>query len=1225
VANRARGREPVRASAAVAGALLVWAAASSAAPVTVFGPKTYRRGPGKPVAVVDSFRGTPSARYTLRIQNGGNGQFPKVRNAVVSLNGAQLLGQGDFQQDLIEVPVTLRATNQLSVTIRSEQGTGFVLEITNAAVDTVPPTITASASPPANAAGWNNTDVVVTFTCSDAGSGIAVCPAPVTVTAEGAGQVVTGTAQDRAGNHASASVTLKIDKTPPSISAAAAPPPNADGWNSTDVVVSFQCADALSGVVQCPAPETVSEEASSREISGTVSDRAGNTAAAHATVRLDRTPPTVTITTPANGVTVPASPLTVTGTASDLLSGIGSVSCAGVPALVSGSAFSCSVPLAPGSNTIVVEARDLAANAGSAQVGVGLLPAPINVTITAPAPLALFRSGPVTVEGTLDREVTAVVVNGVLAQLSGQQFSAAGVTLREGNNVLTATATAPGGAVGTGSVTVRMDSTPPTVRIDSPADGAVVTAAQLTVSGMINDIVSGTVNAEQATVTVNGVAASIANRSFVATDVLLARGLNTLAAVARDAAGNESRAEVHVTFRDVAGQQRIEILGGNNQTGVVGTSLNEPLLVGLSDAFGRAVVGRPVTFTVVRTDGVLTAFPDQGRTVTVLTDDRGQASALFQLGTRTGAGNNQVAASAPGFAEVVFSATATVGVPVRITADAVMGESFRGAAGAALSAPFVAMVFDGGGNAVPGVPVTFTVTGGGGHLEGGGTTLTKNTNSDGKADATLTLGPEPGIANNAVTAGFEGLAEQLVTFTASGLDSGPAEQTRFSGVVVDNANTPIPNAHARISGTSLEAFTNVQGQFTIGGVPVGTVLLEVDGSTSTRPETFPMLAFHITTVAGQDNSVGMPIYLPPLDTVNSRIVGGDDSVDLTMAGVPGVLFTVFPHSATFKDGSRVGRVTLTQVHADKVPMPPPFGTAPRIVWTIQPHGTRFDPPVRVQLPNTDGMTPGQVIEVFQFDHDLEQFVSVGPARVTPDGSVVVTDPGFGITKAGWGGAPPPPPPKQCTCSCDDGNECTQDNCSGQPNCACSHQPLTNGSCCKGVKIDPATQGCCNGKIYTKATQCCVKDKVVPKNADGGSPLPKPEDCPDRTQNSRPHEYDGCSVPGWLPVSDGNNPAGGRDTQFSNAACRGTTGGGACTGACDLHDTCYQTCSTDDNARLHCDQLLRDTAIATCNASTEPPAVRDRCRTWAGRYYDGLRLGGGGAFKERQQQYCKCCS
>lgn len=81
--------------------------------------------------------------------------------------------------------------------------------------DTVPPIITASLSSPANAAGWHNADVTVSFTCLDMESGIASCPAPVTVSTEGTAQVVSGTAIDNAGNSASTSVIINLDKTPP--------------------------------------------------------------------------------------------------------------------------------------------------------------------------------------------------------------------------------------------------------------------------------------------------------------------------------------------------------------------------------------------------------------------------------------------------------------------------------------------------------------------------------------------------------------------------------------------------------------------------------------------------------------------------------------------------------------------------------------------------------------------------------------------------------------------------------------------------------------------------------------------------------------------------------------------------------------------------------------------------------------------------------------------------
>jgi len=352
--------------------------------------------------------------------------------------------------------------------------------------------------------------------------------------------------------------------------------------------------------------------------------------------------------------------------------------------------------------------------------------------------------------------------------------------------------------------------------------------------------------------------------------------------------------------------------------------------------------------------------------------------------------------------------------------------------------------------------------------------------------------------------------------------------------------------------------------------------------------------------------------------------------------VPGVAYSVFAHSAKFLDGSTVGRLTLSQVHGDKVPMAPPNGTSPAVVGTLQPPRAKFNPPIRIQVPNSSALPAGQVVEVYSFDHDLEQFVSGGTARVSEDGSVIVSDPGFGLRVSGWHAAPPPPPPKTCVNGCDDKNECTKDEC---VNGACKHTPVADGTACKDDKNEctkdvckggscqheppEAPKACCEDKgffstsrkIYDTTTQCCAKGKVLPK-----TPVNDLDDCPDRTQNSRAHEYDGCSVPSWVPISNKDNPAGGRDTQFSN---------GARTGACDVHDTCYQTCASGDKsarkaAKAVCDNLLLSTALATCDASQETQQIRQSCRTWANRYHTAVDDFGGSAYDSDQKLWCDCC-
>ncbi|MCU1382349.1 MAG: Neogenin [Acidobacteria bacterium] len=233
------------------------------------------------------------------------------------------------------------------------------------------PTISATVTPPANADGWHRGDVVVTFVCAG-GSGALSCPAPVTVTTEGANQVIARSVTDAAGHSASAAVTLNIDRSAPVVTATASPAANAAGWHRGNVVVSFACRDALSGVASCPAPITDSSETGG-QITGTVTDRAGNTATAALLVKIDRAPPTIVITTPADGASVETSSTVVSGTIVDSLSGIASAACGDASATVTaGGAFTCPAVLIDGQNALAVSAIDAAGNVATSQLSVTL-------------------------------------------------------------------------------------------------------------------------------------------------------------------------------------------------------------------------------------------------------------------------------------------------------------------------------------------------------------------------------------------------------------------------------------------------------------------------------------------------------------------------------------------------------------------------------------------------------------------------------------------------------------------------------------------------------------------------------------------------------------------------------------------------------------------------------------------------------------------------------------
>jgi len=161
-----------------------------------------------------------------------------------------------------------------------------------------------------------------------------------------------------------------VDTTPPTIAAVVNPAPNATGWNQSNATVSFTCTDNESGVASCPAPITVSTEVANQVISGTATDKASNSASASVFISLDKTVPSVAIISPANGSSFSSSPVNVTGTASDSLSGIATVLCNGSPASLSNSTYSCDVPLNNGPNTITIEAIDIAGNTSSTSISV---------------------------------------------------------------------------------------------------------------------------------------------------------------------------------------------------------------------------------------------------------------------------------------------------------------------------------------------------------------------------------------------------------------------------------------------------------------------------------------------------------------------------------------------------------------------------------------------------------------------------------------------------------------------------------------------------------------------------------------------------------------------------------------------------------------------------------------------------------------------------------------
>jgi hypothetical protein len=147
---------------------------------------------------------------------------------------------------------------------------------------TDPGILLASRSPAPNVSGWNNTNVTVTWNCSDTLSGPASASVSQIVSTEGDGLTSTGTCQDNAGNTAQNTQTnIKIDKTDPTMTGSSRDrAPDSGIWYNHSISITFAGADGISGIDFCTTTTYSGPDGAGRTVSGTCTDQAGNQSAA---------------------------------------------------------------------------------------------------------------------------------------------------------------------------------------------------------------------------------------------------------------------------------------------------------------------------------------------------------------------------------------------------------------------------------------------------------------------------------------------------------------------------------------------------------------------------------------------------------------------------------------------------------------------------------------------------------------------------------------------------------------------------------------------------------------------------------------------------------------------------------------------------------------------------------------------------------------------------------
>lgn len=353
-------------------------------------------------------------------------------------------------------------------------------------------------------------------------------------------------ARDEAGNIGTATAMVHLDTQLPVVTITA---PQANAFlNTPTVAVSGSIDEPVVSAIVNGIVANVTETGFRLDslilaeglntITVEVLDRAGNVAAAGIAVNLDTQPPVIAIATPQADAFLREAVIPVNGTLNEA---VAAVTVNGFPADITAGGFSLdSLTLADGTNAVVVEARDPAGNIGTVALTVHLdreLPV---IQFAAPEPVVYVNAPLYTVAGQVNEPVAAVTVNGAAAQMTGMDFSLAGVNLAEGANTITVATQDAAGNAGTATLTVLLDRVPPVLGISTPAPNSSVNTTAITVSGTLSEA--------ECTVTVNGVPAKVEGTNFQLPGLALSEGINTITVSAADRAGNTESRTVGVTL-----------------------------------------------------------------------------------------------------------------------------------------------------------------------------------------------------------------------------------------------------------------------------------------------------------------------------------------------------------------------------------------------------------------------------------------------------------------------------------------------------------------------------------------------------------------------------------------------------------------------------------------------------------------------------------------------------
>jgi hypothetical protein len=420
------------------------------------------------------------------------------------------------------------------------------------------------------------------------------------VTVEGRHPIL-ARATDRAGNLAEAQLELILDKTPPVVTVTNAGAALVSGLlTRADVTPEITATDLTSVTVDAKLDDApfASGNAVTAErrhtLHVTATDALGwRTTLEPIVFTIDRTPPVLTILSPANEERVATTLVDVHGNSDDAVR----VVVNGVEGIVDAVAKTFrrnGVRLLEGANSIEVSGTDGAGNEGRAAARVHLDTRAPELLVLAPAPNACVAANEVVVRGTM-RGATAIRVRAndgppVNATFTGVDWTANVPLASEGPAVLQVEATDGGGHASARTLPITIDRTRPEIVFTE--SGSPFTAS------LLNRIVTPLVRATDADPNVQ-LSVTLDGKPFTSGAVLRGDGTHVLRASATDCAGNAETREHTFTIDTTA--PRIESFDPPDGTAVgskpsLTGRLSEPATV-VEEVSSAAAIVDGVTFT----------------------------------------------------------------------------------------------------------------------------------------------------------------------------------------------------------------------------------------------------------------------------------------------------------------------------------------------------------------------------------------------------------------------------------------------------------------------------------------------------------------------------------------------------------------------------------------------------------------------------------------------------